>query len=164
VVDVGGGTGKLLATLLSANAHLRGVLFDLPNTVSQARRFFASSGLSQRCELVAGDFFKEVPVGHDAYVLAHVLHDWPDEQAVEILRNCRKAIARDGRVLILEAVLPNGDVPHDGKLMDLLMLTITGGVERPANQYATLLAAANFKLARVLPVQGYQAVVEGVPI
>jgi SAM-dependent methyltransferase len=164
VVDVGGGTGKLLATLLDANAHLRGVLFDLPETVLQAKRFIASSGLSQRCDLIAGDFFEQVPCGHDAYVLAHVLHDWTDEQAIEILRNCRKAIARDGRVLILEAVLPDGDTPHDGKLMDLLMLAVTGGFERTADEYAALLGAAKFRLARTIPVSAHQALAEAVPI
>jgi ubiquinone/menaquinone biosynthesis C-methylase UbiE len=164
VVDVGGGTGKLLATLLNANAHLRGVLFDLPDTVAQAKRHIASLGLSQRCDLIAGDFFEQVPKGHDAYVLAHVLHDWTDGQAIEILRNCRKAIAPGGRVLILEAVLPEGDTPHEGKLMDLLMLTITGGVERTADQYAALLAAANFRLTRTVSVSTHQSVVEGAPI
>jgi hypothetical protein len=163
VVDVGGGTGKLLATLLTANGHLRGVLFDLPETVSQAERFIESCGLSRRCELIAGDFFEQVPKGRDGYVLAHVLHDWTDEQAIEILRNCRKAIAPQGRLLILEAVLPEGDTPHDGKLSDLLMLAVTGGIERTTNQYAALLSAAGFRLARMIPVSTHQSVLEGVP-
>jgi O-methyltransferase domain len=104
-----------------------------------------------------------VPDGHDAYVLAHVLHDWTDEQALPILRNCRRAIAADGRLLIVEAVLPPGDTPHHGKLMDLLMLTVTGGVERTAGEFAALLAEANFRLARVVPTATHQSVIEAVP-
>ena len=123
----------------------------------------SSCGLSRRCELIAGDFFEQVPKGRDGYVLAHVLHDWTDEQAIEILRNCRKAIAPQGRLLILEAVLPEGDTPHDGKLSDLLMLAVTGGIERTTNQYAALLTAAGFRLARMIPVSMHQSVLEGVP-
>ena len=121
------------------------------------------AGCRSDASLIAGDFFEQVPNGHDAHVLAHVLHDWTDEQAIEILRNCRKAIAPQGRLLILEAVLPEGDTPHDGKLMDLLMLAVTGGIERTTDQYAALLTAAGFKLTRVIPVSMHQSLVEGVP-
>jgi hypothetical protein len=139
-------------------------LFDLPDTVREARESVAASGLSGRCDCVAGDFFKDVPAGHDACVMAHVLHDWTDEQALPILRNCRRAIADGGRLFIVEAVLPPGDAPHHGKMMDLLMLAVTGGLERTAEQFDTLLAAAGFKMTRIVETSTHQSVVEAVPI
>jgi hypothetical protein len=110
---------------------------------------FQACGLAQRCDVVEGDFFEAIPSGHQAYILSHVLHDWEDEQCVAILRNCRKAIAPDGRLLIVEAVLPLGDVPHHGKMMDLLMLTVTGGRERTAAEFSDLLGAAQFRINRL---------------
>lgn len=163
VIDVGGGTGTLLRTILNANPKLRGTLFDLPDTISEARISVAASGLSDRCVCVAGDFFKNVPAGHDAYVMAHVLHDWTDEQALPMLRNCRRAIPDGGRLLIVEAVLPPGDTPHHGKMMDLLMLTVTGGLERSAEQFSALVGAAGFKLLRVIPTATHQSIVEAIP-
>jgi len=164
VVDLGGGTGMLLTTILQANEHLRGILVDLPETIPQARRLVEARGLSGRCDVVGGDFFKEVPVGGDAYILAHVVHDWTDEQALPILRNCRNAIAQNGRVLIIEAVLPPGNTPHSAKMMDLLMLTVTGGLERTGAEFSALLAAAKFKLTRIIPISDDQSVVEAVPV
>jgi SAM-dependent methyltransferase len=164
VVDLGGGTGALLATILHSCERLNGTLYELSSTIPQARRTIEASGLSGRCDVVEGDFFETVPAGHDAYVLSHVLHDWTDEQALPILRNCRRAIAKDGRLLIVEAVLPPGDTPHHGKLMDLLMLTVTGGLERTAEEFARLLAAADFELSRILPTSTHQSVVEALPV
>lgn len=163
IIDVGGGTGTLLRTILQTNMNLRGTLFDLPDTIREAKKAVAASGLSNRCKCVAGDFFNEVPTGYDAYVLAHVLHDWTDEQALPILRNCRRAIIDGGRLLIVEAVLPPGDTPHHGKMMDLLMLTVTGGLERTAEQFEALLADANFRLERVISTSTHQSIVEAVP-
>lgn len=164
LVDVGGGKGALLANLLRANASLGGVLFDLPETGPAAREYVAAAGLSGRCAVVEGDFFQAVPAGHDAYVLAHVLHDWSDEQAIAILRNCRAAAAPATRLLILEAVLPEGDAPHHGKLMDLLMMTVTGGMERTEAQFAGLLRASGFRLVRTCPTATHQSIVEAVPV
>jgi O-methyltransferase domain len=163
VADLGGGTGTLLTAVLQANPHLRGALLDVPATVPDARRFIEEHGLSHRCEVIAGDFFKMVPPGYDAYVLAHVLHDWTDEQALPILRNCRQAISSHGRLLIVDAVLPPGDAPHPGKLMDLLMLTVTGGIERTAEEFAMLLRAGGFEMRRVVPICLGQNLVEATP-
>jgi SAM-dependent methyltransferase len=164
VADLGGGTGRLLATILQSHERPRGALFELPETASEARRFFETSAVAARCEIIEGDFFKSVPAGYDAYLLAHVLHDWTDAQSLTILRNCRQAIAPDGKLLIIEAVLPDGDAPHHGKLMDLLMLTVTGGTERTAQEFAELLAAADFKLTRIVPTSTHQSVIEAVPV
>jgi hypothetical protein len=164
VADLGGGTGTLLATILKENERSRGTVFELAYAAPRARQTIESLGLSARCDVLEGDFFKGVPAGHDAYILSHVLHDWNDDQTLSILRNCRAAIGRNGKLLIIEAVLPPGDTPHPGKLIDLLMLTVTGGLERTAEEYSELLAAANFKLKRVLPTAIPQSVVEAVPV
>jgi SAM-dependent methyltransferase len=162
VVDLGGGTGLLLSAILRANEAVRGILFELPEVIRQARRTIDGFGLSARCQVVEGDFFKTVPAGYDAYILSHALHDWTDEQALPILRNCRRAIAKDGRLLIIEALLPPGDTPHHSKLIDLLMLTVTGGVERTAEEFAALLAEANFRLLKIHPTSTHHGIVEAI--
>jgi SAM-dependent methyltransferase len=163
LVDLGGASGHLLTTILRANPGLRGILFDLPHVISDARKRVDERGVGDRCELIVGDFFKEVPAGHDGYVLSHVLHDWKDHENIAILRQCRRAIAPDGRLLIVEIVLPPGDAPHEGKILDLLMLTVTGGIERTADEFAALLAAADFKLNRIVSTTTEQSIVEAVP-
>jgi hypothetical protein len=105
----------------------------------------------------------QIRSGHDAYVLAHVLHDWTDDDAVAILRKCREAMPAEGRLLIVEAVLPDGNAPHHGKLMDLLMLTVTGGVERSQDEFAQILAQAGFRLGCVHPTTTHQSIIEAFP-
>ena len=164
VVDLGGGTGTLLTAILLAHPKLRGLLFDRADTIPAAQTRISALGLSTRCETVAGDFFRAAPSGHDIYLLSHVLHDWNDEQAITILKNCRRAIAPTGRLLIVEIVLPPGDAPHHGKLLDLLMLTVPGGLERTAEEFADLLESAGFRLARVIPTATPQCIVEALPV
>ena len=163
IADIGGGTGWLLETLLLANRKQSGVLFEQPATAALARARFQKLGLAGRCQVTEGDFFESVPCDHQAYVLSHVLHDWDDGQCVSILRNCRKAIAPNGRLLIIEAVLPLGDVPHHGKMMDLLMLTVTGGKERTAAEFSDLLVNAKFKISRIVETSTHQSIVEAIP-
>jgi O-methyltransferase domain len=161
VVDVGGGTGALLAAILSAHPDLRGTLFDLPHVVGGAERHLTSAGVGDRCEVVAGDFFDGVPAGGDAYLLANVIHDWDDEHAVRILRNCRAAIGTHGRVLLAEEVLPDTPSPSLTKLMDLAMLVITpDGRQRTPTQYRALFERAGLRLSRVLPGGSTYSVVE----
>jgi ubiquinone/menaquinone biosynthesis C-methylase UbiE len=164
IVDVGGGTGTLLTTILKATDRPRGVLFDLPDTAREAGKIIAREGLTDRCTTAAGDFFAALPEGHDCYIMSHVLHDWTDEPAHAILRNCRRAISRTGRLLIVDAVLPEGDTPHHGKLMDLLMLAVTGGTERTTQEFADLLSRAGFRLRKVIPTSTHQSIVEAVPM
>src|SRR5215831_19381084 len=121
VIDVGGGHGSLLAAILRANPGLRGVLFDRPQAVAEARHQLEATGLRGRCEVVAGDFFGSVPAGGDAYILKRVIHDWDDDRAAAILRNCHHARPEHGRLLLSELVLPPGNEPSLGKLFDLLM-------------------------------------------
>jgi hypothetical protein len=114
VVDVGGGNGLLLAALLKRHPGVRGILFDLPSVAERAGFTFAALGLENRCRLEGGDFFDSVPQGAEAYVLRHIVHDWEDADAVRILGNCREAMGKNGRVLVVETVIPPGDEPALG--------------------------------------------------
>ncbi len=165
LVDVGGGQGALISSILAANPHLRGILFDIPPVIESARGRIGEAGLAGRCELVAGDFFASVPAGGDAYVLKWVIHDWDDEHSVAILRSCRRAMARDGRLLLVERVVPERiDQSADTQgivLGDLNMLLWTGGRERTAAEYRALLPSAGFTLARIVPTATQLSIIEG---
>jgi hypothetical protein len=157
LVDVGGGNGVVLSTLLAAHPHMQGTLFDLPSVVGRA----ASDG---SFEVVGGDFFDGVPAGADAYLLSHIIHDWPRDQALQILGNCREAMGSDGRLLLMEMVVPDGDEPHPAKVLDMFMLLVNGaGQERTEAQYADLLDEAGFRLERVVPTASPVSIVEAVP-
>jgi SAM-dependent methyltransferase len=163
VVDVGGGTGTLLAAILRAHGQLRGVLMETPAVVPAARLALTVAGVADRCEVVAGDFFARVPDGADRYLLANVLHDWDDDRAVAILARCGEAMADGGRVLIIERLIP--DDPEQALptlLSDLNMLIVTGGKERTNAEYGGLLARAGLSLHRVSPVTFPYGVIEGV--
>jgi O-methyltransferase domain/Dimerisation domain len=147
IVDVGGGHGQLLSAILTRNDHLAGVLFDLPSGVEAARR--GIGGDLPRTEFVAGDFFERVPSG-DVYVLKKVIHDWDDERAETILTNCRKSMQPGAKVLVAETLVPPGDEPDQIKTIDVVMLAITGGLERTEAQYARLFAASGLRLERVI--------------
>jgi SAM-dependent methyltransferase len=164
LVDVAGGKGHILATVLRANPQMRGILFDLEHVTAHAARTLAAEGLSERAEVVSGDFFASVPAGGDVYLLASVLHNWDDEDAVKILRNVRRAMNPGGRVLILEVVLPDDERPHLGKDIDLRMLAIfNGGAERSRAEYAALLARADLELGHVVELGSDASLIEAVP-
>jgi O-methyltransferase domain/Dimerisation domain len=163
VVDVGGGTGNLLAAILSRHPGVRGILAELPHVVGDARAFIEAQGLGNRVTIESVDFFKSVPAGGDAYLLSHVIHDWTEAQCLAILGNCRKAMNSNARLLILETVLPAGDTPHPGKLLDIAMLVMPGGQERTEDEYGTLLSQAGFRLTRVVPTQSAVSIVEATP-
>ena len=163
VVDVGGGLGTLLITLLQRHPHLTGVLYDAPSVVEQAGAAIDAAGLGDRFAAEGGDFFASVPAGGDAYVLSHVIHDWDEAACHTILRHCRSAMAPDGRVLIVEMVLPPGAEPHPGKALDVIMLVNTGGRERTADEYRELLAGAGLRMTRVVPTPSPVSVIEAVP-
>lgn len=163
VVDVGGATGNMLAAILTRHAGPRGVLFDMPHVVGDAPALLKERGVDKRVTIEPGDFFKTVPAGGDAYLLSHVIHDWNEEQCLTILGHCRKAMKPDSRLLIVEMVLPAGDTPHPGKVLDMVMLVIPGGQERTEAEYALLLGKAGFRLTRVVPTASAVSVVEAVP-
>jgi hypothetical protein len=164
LVDVGGSHGALLATILKANPKLNGVLFDQPSVIAGARngRHVTEKGVAQRCRLESGSFFESVPAGADAYIMKYILHDWDDDRAVTILSNCRAAMNEDGRILVVDSVIPPGNEPGYVKLLDIEMLII-GGRERTKADFAELFRRARLKLTRVVPTKSPLSIVEGVP-
>ncbi|RWC50033.1 MAG: ubiquinone/menaquinone biosynthesis protein [Mesorhizobium sp.] len=157
VVDVGGGHGQLLSAILASNPDLSGVLFDLPSGVAAARE--GAGGDLPRTDFVAGDFFESVPTG-DIYVIKKVVHDWDDGRAVRILQNCREAMLPNGKVLVAETLVPPGDEPNPIKGIDVVMLAVTGGLERTQVQYANLFEAAGLRLERVIQTRGPISILE----
>jgi hypothetical protein len=154
----------VIAAILGANPGLRGVLFDLPDVVERARPRIEAAGLADRCELVGGSFFEAVPPGADVYVLSSVLHNWGDQQVVAILETCRRAMPSSGRLLAVEFAISPGNTPSEGKFVDLQMMVLfPGGRERTAAEYRSLLAAAGFRLARVIPTPHAMSLIEAIP-
>ncbi len=160
---LGGGLGLLLSKILRANPTMEGVLFELPRVAADAKTFLEKAGVADRCTTVGGDFFESVPDGGSTYVLAQILHDWDDEHCSVILRNCRQVIHSDGKLLVVEQVLPPANEPSLGKWLDLHMLVLLGGQERTESGYQLLLAAAGFELTRVILTQSGASIVEAVP-
>jgi hypothetical protein len=163
IVDVGGATGNLLVHILRRHRRPRGVLFDLPYVVGEASALLAAHGMADRVAIESGSFFETVPQGHDAYTLSHVIHDWTEDDCLNILGRCRRAIAPKGRLLIIEMVLPEGDAPHPGKMLDMMMLMGPGGQERTGEEYRVLLKKADFRMTRVVPTASAVSIVEAVP-
>jgi hypothetical protein len=154
----------LLHGILSANPKLRGVLFDLPSVVKGADSL-RSESLAARCEIVGGDVFQNVPEGADAYLMRVVLHDWNDEDAVKILKTCRRAIPAHGKLLLVETVLKRSNEPDPGRFNDLTMLTLApGSRERTEVEFKELLHHAGFALVRVIPATGLTSIVEAHPV
>jgi SAM-dependent methyltransferase len=165
IVDVGGGNGALIAAILEKAPRAAGVTFDLPPSAERAKANLGARGLAGRCEVVGGDFFESVPSGGDAYALKMIVHDWDDARSIAILKNVRKAIRPDGRVLIMESVVdPTSGVGAPAKLLDVNMLVMTGGRERTAEEYAALYRSSGFELLRVVPAGPMLSVIEGRPV
>jgi hypothetical protein len=161
LADIGGGTGSLIGAVLSAHRGVSGILFDLPHVAAAAAASLKARGLADRCRIVSGSFFDSVPPA-DAYMMSHIIHDWDEGKCLQILGNCRKASPK-ARVLIVEMVVPPGDEPHPSKMLDIVMLTVTGGQERTGEEYAALLASAGYRMTRIVPTESPVSVVEGVP-
>ncbi|WP_197094664.1 methyltransferase [Microvirga massiliensis] len=164
VVDVGGATGNLLAAILTRHTGPHGILFDRPYVVADAPALLQKRGVADRVSIRSGDFFKNVPGGGDAYVLSHIIHDWNEDQCITILENCRKAMGPNSHLLLVEMVLPPGDEPHPGKMLDMVMLVVPGGQERTEAEYRELLGKAGFRLTRVIPTASAVSIVEAIPV
>lgn len=166
LVDVGGGNGALLIGILRANPSLHGIVYDQPATAARAKKQIEEGGFAERCQAIGGDFFKEVPAGGDAYILKHVIHDWDDERAVTILRNCHRALGSGGKLLIVEGVYPariDQSVESRGAAAnDVNMLVSTGGRQRSEAEFRSLYDLAGFKLTRIIPTGVRFSVIEGV--
>ena len=162
VVDVGGGEGTLLRLLLKVTPTVRAVLFDMPHVIESARAAWGRD--ATRIEFKHGNFFDKVPTGGDAYILKRVIHDWDDERALTILKNCRKAMHPGARLFLIEPIIPPGNCASFNKLLDLLMLVWTsGGKERTAAEHSALLVAAGFELVHLVPTNSYLGIIEATP-
>jgi hypothetical protein len=164
LVDVAGGHGSLLGAILKANPAMKGVLADMPAVIEGARRHFEAANLADRCKVAPLNFFESVPAGGDAYLMKHIIHDWDDERSNTILKNCHRAMAGKGKLLLAETVMVPGNDPEFGKWLDLAMLVYAGGCERTEAEYRDLLAAGGFRLTRIVPTQSPLSVVEAVPV
>jgi O-methyltransferase domain len=162
VVDVAGGHGLLLATVLGRTPKLKGTLFDAPHVIEGAKEGPLKPFLS-RCTLVGGDMFASVPAGADAYMMKHIIHDWPDERCIQLLKLCRKAVNPGGRLLVVDCVIALGNDFSPAKFLDLQMLLFPGGQERTEKQFRELFTASGWRLNRVVPTAAGEAVVEGFP-
>lgn len=162
IVDVAGGHGFLLATILERNPHVRGMLYEVPHVVEGAANG-PLKPLMERCTLASGDMFSSVPAGADAYVMKHIIHDWPDDLCIQLLKACRKGVNSGGRLLVIDSVIQPGNDFSSGKFLDLQMLIFPGGCERTEKQFRDLLAAAGWQLRRIIPTAAADSIVEGVP-
>jgi len=161
VVDVGGGDGSTLAVMLQRYPHMQGTLYELPDVSARGEETFLSHGLAERAVAVGGDFFTEVPGGGDIYLLRHVIHDWDDEASTKILENCRKSMKSEGRVLLVESIIREGNDFGFVKWVDLMMMVI-GGRERTVAEYARLMEGAGLRLERVIETACEVSILEGV--
>lgn len=165
IVDVAGGQGGLISTILKAHPAMQGILFDLPYVIERAKPYVEAQGLSDRCELVSGSFFESVPSGGDAYTMKSIIHDWDDERAIAILKNCHQAMLKNGKLLLFEVVVPPSNEPSFSKLVDLEMLVMaSGGRERSEAEYRALFEAAGFQLTNIFNTQSPYNIIEGVPV
>ena len=160
VADIAGGHGMVLAGVLKETPQVQGILFDLPGVIKGAGELLEKEGVSARVELVSGDFFQSVPKSADIYMMKHIIHDWDDTSSIKILKNIRSAMNDDGKVLIIEMVVPESNEPSPSKIMDILMMIMEGGKERTEEEYRTLLASADLKLIRIIPTKSPYSLVE----
>jgi ubiquinone/menaquinone biosynthesis C-methylase UbiE len=167
IIDVGGGNGALIAAIVATNPNIRGMVFDLPHGSAEASQKLADAGVAASCEVVAGDFFRSVPEGADAYILKFIIHDWDDEQSLAILKNCRKAMKQASKILLLERVMPEKMQATPANqliaMADMNMLAMPGGQERTGEEYRSLMARAGLSITRILAIPGQDiGVIEGV--
>jgi hypothetical protein len=162
LVDVAGGHGQLLMSILEKYPGMRGLLFDMDHVIAGAVPRIRAAGLESRVTTQTGDFFKEVPSGGDAYIMKHIIHDWDDDRAAAILTNIGRAMNAGGRVILVESVLAPPNTPDFGKLMDLEMLLLPGGRERTEQEFRDLFDRAGFRLTRTVATQSPLSVLEGV--
>lgn len=162
LMDVAGGHGFILCEILSSYPHMKGILFDMPSVVEDPRCAQCLLNVNHRCRALAGNFFEHIPGGADAYYMQHIIHDWDDEPALKILGNCRQALQgqKQGKLLVVDCIIPPGSEPHFGKLLDLEMLLMPGGRERSEGEFRALFAKAGFEITRISPTRAAESVIE----
>ncbi len=162
IVDIGGGHGLLLATILKRNPQMKGTIYEVPHVLEGAK-----SGplkpVMDRCTFASGDMFCSVPAGADAYIMKHIIHDWPDDRCVQILKACRKGVNSGGRVLVVDCIIHPGNDFSPSKFLDLQMLIFPSGCERTEKQFRALFAAGGWQLSRIIPTAAADSIIEGLP-
>ena len=161
LTDIGGGSGALMAEILKANPPLSGVVADRPSVVASAKDFIRSKGLESRCRVIACDMFDEIPAGSDAYLMSHILHDWDDDKALAILRNCCDAMKPQAKILVVEAIIPPGNEFSISKLLDLEVFVMGGGRERTTDEFRDLLRSARLKPSKIISTAECVSIIEG---
>ncbi len=165
LVDVGGGYGEMLGTLLQKYPDNKGILFDEKYVIDHCDSTLEKHGITNRCQKVSGSFFAEIPTGGDAYLLKHIIHDWDDQRSIKILKNCRKVLPDHGKILVMEMVVPHGNKPSAAKMLDLNMLVMCpGGKERTEEEFKTLFAQSGLKLTKIVRTSEDICIIEGVKI
>ena len=163
LVDIGGGNGSVMTAILQKYPSMTGIIFDLPSVTQRTKANLAAASLDHRCTIESGSFFETVPSGADAYFMRHIIHDWDDEKSLTILRNCRKAMTKSAKLLVVEGIVPVGNEPSISKFFDLAMMVLPGGMERTAEEYRRLFEAAGLTLKRIVPTTSWISVIEGEP-
>lgn len=165
LVDVGGGHGYMLRSILQKYPVMKGILFEVEPVAAEAKTGIDAQGLASRCQIVQGDFFSGIPSGADAYIMKHIIHNWNDEKAIAILRNCRRAFdeRRGGKVIVVDAVIAAGNEPNLAKFLDLEMLAFCGSRERTEAEFRDLFAKAELQVSRIVPTKSPVYIIEGVP-
>ena len=165
LADIGCGNGTVLSATLKRHPNLRGVFFDQAHVMERTRINIQTAGLGDRCEIHSGSFFESIPAGADAYFMRHIIHDWPDDASVQIIRNIRRVIPADGRLLIVETIVPEGNDPSPAKAFDItMMLFPPQGLERTEKEYRKLLGTAGFAVSKITPTKSPVSVIEARPV
>jgi O-methyltransferase domain/Dimerisation domain len=162
LVDIGGGQGSLIGAILQKYPTMQGILFDQASVLEGAKPLLEALGVADRCQLIAGNFFESIPDGADAYIMKNIIHDWDDEQAITILKNCRNSMAKNAKLILVESVIFPGNEPSVAKLLDLEMLVLTGGKERTEAQHQALFEASGLQLTNIIPTTSWQSIIQGV--
>ncbi len=163
IMDVGGGSGGLIRAVLAKEPQLSGAIFDLPEVIDRNSRLYETDEVLRTCEFHPGDFFSSIPEGADLYMFRNIIHDWDDDRSINILKNCERACQGGGRVLLLEYVIPEGNIPFAGKWLDLMMLVGPGGQERTELEYRYLLDLADLEVTRIIPTSTEMSIIEAQP-
>ncbi len=164
LIDVGGGLGTVLASILNKFPDLHGCLYDQSSVIEGAKSFLEAQGVISRCNLISGNFFESVPRDFDAYLIKSIMHDWEDEKALAILKNCRASISKNGKLLIIDAVIGRDNAPNPAKWKDLMMMVVYGSRERTEQEFQNLLRTSDFELKKVIALPLPDALIEAVPV
>jgi hypothetical protein len=166
LVDIGGGHGSFLTSILRLYPEMKGTLFERPAVIEEAKKHIAED-LKERCTLIGGNFFEGVPEGIDVYIIKQCLHNWDDEHSIKLLNVCRKAMRPESKILVVDRVIVS-DKEHDpfntlNKFWDIIMLAVAGGRERTEDEFARIYEASGFKLTRIIRTHTPLSIVEGIP-